>query len=174
MVRGLDEADVRTVFVSTASIAAVDDVATAPDVYRAKMPVEARSFEALGPAETLVDVVDATRPPIQPNALRAALDEATILAPEVSEPPTATEGYLRLLTATRTSTRRTTSRVHSRSARRTDVDGTLLAALGYVADEDLWWARSPHQELDPKQFWQPVSVTGPFGGTTEITRPRRC
>jgi hypothetical protein len=35
-------------------ILAVDDVATTPDVYRARMPVDARTFEALGLPDTLV------------------------------------------------------------------------------------------------------------------------
>src|SRR5690606_16432741 len=94
--------DVRTVVVSTTSFAAVDDVEVTPDVYRAKMPVEARSFEALGLPETLEDVADASRPPIQPNALRSALDAATAVAPEATGEPAPGDVHLRLLSASRT------------------------------------------------------------------------
>jgi RHS repeat-associated protein len=187
------EQDVRTVIVSTASFAAVDDVDGAPDVYRAKMPVEARVFEALGLAEMLVDVADASRPPIQPGALRSALASATVVPPEAGEPGPG-DVTLRLLSATRTIYKEenltgplplgecgTRGFVHEvlaaamsdgqvTAAYGLDVDGMLLADLGYVADDGLWWARSPQQSLDPEQFWQAVSVVDPFGGTTEITR----
>src|SRR5690606_30595080 len=95
------EQDVRTVVVSTASFAAVDDVEVTPDVYRAKMPVEGRSLEALGLPATLVDVADASRPPIQPNALRSTLDAATVVAPEAGEPAPGVV-HLRLLSASQT------------------------------------------------------------------------
>jgi RHS repeat-associated protein len=187
------EQGVRTVVVSTASFVAVDDVENMPDVYRAKMPVQGRSLQALGLPESLVDVADAARPPIQPNALRSALDAATIVAPEASVPPPGVV-YLRLLSASRTIYKEddlsgplplgqcgTRGLVHEVQAAAmsdgqvtavygTDVDATLLEDLGYVVADGLWWARSPHQTLDPAAFWQPVSITDPFGGTTQVTR----
>ena len=184
----------RTVVVSTTSFAAVDDVVGQPDVYRAKMPVEGRSFEARGLPAMLKDVSDASRPPVQPGALRAALEAAVPVPPEDMAMSPVGVVHLRLLSATRTvywaddlsgplplgecGSRGLVHEVQAaamsdgqvQAVYGADVDGVLLGDVGYAAAENLWWARSPQPTLEPAQFWQTVSVTDPFGGTTVVTR----
>lgn len=187
------EQGVRTVVVGEASFTAVDAAENQPGVYRANMPVESWSFEALGLPETLEDVPGATRPPVQPDALRTVLDAAVQVAPDDAAVPPEGTVHLRLLSANRTlywaddlsgplplGQCGTRGLVHEtqaaamsdgqvQAAYGADVDGSLLAEVGYVAAEGLWWSRSPHQQLDPMRFWVPTSVTDPFSGTTVIT-----
>ncbi|MEX1363867.1 MAG: SpvB/TcaC N-terminal domain-containing protein, partial [Nannocystaceae bacterium] len=187
------EQGLRTVVVSEGSFAAVDDAVGLPDVYRAGLPVESRSFEAMGLAAVLEDVSGASRPPVQPQALRSALETAVVVPTEQDVAPPAGTVHLRRLSLARNlywaddlsgalplgqcGTRGLVYEVRAaalsdgqvQAAYGTDVDAGLLGDAGYLAEGGMWWARSPQQSLDAARFYQPTAVTDPFGGTTTLT-----
>jgi RHS repeat-associated protein len=180
----VSEQEQGAVLVTEASFCAVDNVALEPDIYRASVPADERTYE-------LHITVDAeTRVGEDLAAFDQSVETATRIAPEA----TPSAGQLRLLNATRSfyytddlldvlplgecGTRALPHETHTATFSEgqraavfgTDVPGALLLSEGqHVSDNDLWWSRSGHQVFDPLQFFLPTKGVDPFEHETDIT-----
>jgi len=171
-----------TVVVSEASFCAVDDIATSPDIYRAGVPVEQRSFELHGFVVDSATLVDHT-----------ALRDTIIVAPRIVPEQTPVDGDLRLLGASRSfyysddllarltlgqcGTRALPYQSETAAVSEGQLNAVFAAELtsipldtegGYLLDEGLWWASSGRQRPVPTLFYQPDAGFDPFGNETTI------